>query len=84
MDSSVDYVLCDTDFRILCAIELDDSTHDAEERRNRDRAVNYIFEKAGLPLIRVPLGQSVDSETLRGYISRYVRLQFSLAAGSIV
>ncbi len=61
---SVDYVLCDTNFSIICAIELDDSTHNLEERRMRDEAVEAVFGGAGLPLIRVPLNSVMSDEDL--------------------
>ncbi|MEO8911418.1 MAG: DUF2726 domain-containing protein [Candidatus Saccharimonas sp.] len=50
---SVDYVLCTTDFRIVLAIELDDSTHGSPKRQERDRMVNYIFQCTKLPLLRM-------------------------------
>lgn len=50
---SVDYVLCTTDFKIMLAIELDDTTHRQPLRRERDRMVNYIFKEARLPLLRL-------------------------------
>lgn len=50
---SVDYVLCDTNLKILCAIELDDSSHLQPDRIKRDQFVNKVFKLAGLPLIRI-------------------------------
>lgn len=50
---SVDYVICDKyNFEPLVAIELDDSTHDLEERQKRDELVEAIFEEAKFPLLR--------------------------------
>ena len=50
---SVDYVICDkSNVRPLVAIELDDPTHDKEDRQKRDADVNRIFEEAALPLVR--------------------------------
>lgn len=69
---SVDYVLCDTNFRILCAIELDDSTHNQESRRRRDGAVNQVLAAAGLPLVRVPLGSNMSEDGLRELVDKSV------------
>lgn len=50
---SVDFVVCDQNYtRPLLAIELDDFSHDAEDRRSRDVEVERIFENANMPLLR--------------------------------
>jgi len=50
---SIDYAICDkSDFRPLLGIELDDSSHQAEDRRLRDVEVERIFTEAKLPLVR--------------------------------
>ncbi len=47
----VDFLLCSKDFKPLVGIELDDSTHQREDRKKRDSFVNELFEGAGLPLL---------------------------------
>jgi very-short-patch-repair endonuclease len=37
---------------IVLVIELDDKTHDQPERRERDRFVNAVLERAGIPVRR--------------------------------
>ena len=50
---SVDFVVCDKTYaRPLLAIELDDFSHDAEDRRSRDAEVERIFDNAHMPLLR--------------------------------
>jgi hypothetical protein len=50
----VDFLLCDlTTMRPLCGIELDDSSHQREDRQRRDEFVNRVFAAAGLPLVRI-------------------------------
>ena len=50
---SVDYVLISrTSLELICAIELDDNTHDRPERSARDKEVERIFEQAKIPLTR--------------------------------
>lgn len=47
----VDFLLCDPkSFVPLCGIELDDSSHQRAERRERDKLVDRVYENAGLPL----------------------------------
>ncbi|ENA3728003.1 DUF2726 domain-containing protein, partial [Escherichia coli] len=40
------------DFSIVCAIELDDSSHDLASRVKRDNKINLIFKFIGIPLFR--------------------------------
>lgn len=50
---SVDFVLCDKEtLRPTYAIELDDSTHEMPDRRERDIEVERVFKEAKLPLVR--------------------------------
>ena len=59
---SVDYVLCDKSYvRPLVAVELDDPTHDREDRQKRDIDVNRLFEEAGLPLVRFSNTREMDT-----------------------
>ena len=51
---SVDFVLCDkTYISPVLAIELDDSTHELQERQERDIEVERILKNAGVPLLRI-------------------------------
>lgn len=51
---SVDFVLCDKKFiSPKLAIELDDKTHEREDRKERDGIVEQIFKDAGMPLLRI-------------------------------
>lgn len=51
---SVDFVLCDKSYiSPKLAIELDDKSHDRQDRIDRDEEVERIFEMAGLPLLRL-------------------------------
>lgn len=47
----VDFVLCNQDFSTAVVIELDDSSHDREKRKERDEKVNKILESAGIKII---------------------------------
>ena len=47
----VDFLLCDRKtFLPLCGVELDDSTHQQAERRERDKLVDRVYDNAGLAL----------------------------------
>lgn len=50
-----DFLLCDPkDLSMLCAIELNDRSHDSIKRKGRDIFLENACRSAGLPLIQVP------------------------------
>ncbi|MCX6757626.1 MAG: DUF2726 domain-containing protein [Candidatus Nomurabacteria bacterium] len=52
-EKSVDFVVCDKAYiKPLLAIELDDKTHEREDRKDRDVEVESILKDAGIPLLR--------------------------------
>lgn len=62
---SVDFVLCHPDtLQPLAAIELDDSTHAAPKRQQRDHDVNAAFAQTSIPLHRIPAKPSYSRDDL--------------------
>lgn len=58
---SVDYVVCDAGtLRPRFAVELDGTSHDSARRKERDSFVERALEAAGVKLVRVRTGVSVD------------------------
>lgn len=52
-EKSVDYIICDKVYiKPLLAIELDDKTHEQNNRKIRDGEVERILSNANLPLLR--------------------------------
>jgi hypothetical protein len=49
----IDFVVCDDWLRPVIAIELDGSSHQLPERRERDAIVDQILATASLPIIHV-------------------------------
>lgn len=50
---SVDFVLMNKEtLRPVCAIEIDDYTHNSTSRYKRDQEVERIFKEANFPLVR--------------------------------
>jgi very-short-patch-repair endonuclease len=63
---SVDYVLCDREtLQPVYAIELDDYTHDQNDRKRRDAEVERIFQGARLSLVRFKNNDISDSEIVK-------------------
>jgi very-short-patch-repair endonuclease len=62
----VDFVLCDsTSFTPLLVIELDDSSHEREDRQERDAFVDAALDAAGLPILHVSVQHAYASADLR-------------------
>ena len=60
---SVDFVLLDQEsLKPLCAIELDDSSHNATDRQERDQEVERIFAVAKFPLVRLTQAMASSRE----------------------
>ncbi|HMP79517.1 MAG TPA: DUF2726 domain-containing protein [Pirellulaceae bacterium] len=67
----IDFVLCDPGtLEPKLAIELDDATHQREDRAARDQFLNQAFEAAGLPLLRVAVQESYEAKSLREAIEK--------------
>lgn len=57
----VDFLLCDrASVAPLLAVELDDSSHDAEDRKTRDAFLDDAFASAGIVLMHVRASRSYD------------------------
>lgn len=63
---SVDFVLCSkSTLEPVLAIELDDASHNREDRRARDLEVERILANANFPLIRLKTSTKVTKEMLK-------------------
>lgn len=49
---SADFVVCKKDFSVAAVIELDDATHQREDRKNADTDKNAALNGAGIKIIR--------------------------------
>jgi very-short-patch-repair endonuclease len=49
----VDFLLCDESFYPVLAIELDDSSHNRSNRKDRDDFVNYLYKTVDLKVLRI-------------------------------
>lgn len=48
----VDFLMCDRNMKPVCVIEIDDSSHDKDDRKQRDKFVDFILKDVGIPTIR--------------------------------
>lgn len=49
----IDFIICDDKLNVLCAIELDDSSHNTSKAKRVDEFKNKLFETVKLPLYRI-------------------------------
>ena len=65
----IDFVLCHPGtLEPQVCIELDDPSHNREDRIERDIFVNAAFDAAGLPLLRIPTEPSYRAREIRDLI----------------
>jgi hypothetical protein len=61
-----DFVVCSVHSgEVLCAAELNDSSHSTSRARKRDQFVAKVCEAIGLPLVTFPAARRYDPEEIR-------------------
>lgn len=71
---SVDFVLLrKSDLTVLCAIELDDWSHDLMDRRERDEVVEGLFRSVRLPLVRFRYVNHVTKQDVVNRVAEAIR-----------
>ena len=71
---SVDYVLLSKEtMKPICAIELDDSTHNYKNRAERDAEVERIFAEAKLPLARFKNPEKLSRQDIVNAIAAAIK-----------
>lgn len=64
-----DYVLCEkVTTKILCVIELQDSSHNTASRKKRDEFIRAVCAAADLPLLEFPAQAKYDASEIREVI----------------
>lgn len=77
----VDFLVCSNDnMKPLYGIELDDVSHQGENRIVRDKFVNQVFEIAGLVLIRFENKRSYSMAEIEGHINGFLERKNSKSA----
>jgi hypothetical protein len=69
---SVDYLICDQDFSIIAAIELDDKTHYSQDAIKRDTKKNTNLQAAKVRLIRWHAESMPSLEEIQFEVKRYL------------
>lgn len=68
-----DFILCNKeDLSIICAIELDDASHNSKTRQKRDQFLEEACKSSSLPLIQIPAKSSYNINEIRALFSTYL------------
>jgi len=69
----VDFLVCDSvTMRPLVGIELDDKSHQRQDRQERDAFIDQVFKAAGLPLLHVPVKRGYVAAELAAQIAPFL------------
>jgi len=68
-----DYLLCNkNDLSVLCAIELNDSSHNSKKRKGRDKFLEGACQSANVPLIQVSAKATYNIHEIQQSIAGYL------------
>ena len=69
----LDFLLCDKNrLSPICAVELNDKSHNSERRQDRDEFLKGACEAAGVPLIQIPAQSGYVIEEVKQLLSPYL------------
>ena len=72
-----DFLLCDkSKLSVLCAIELNDNSHSAKNRKNRDEFLSGVCNAANVPLIQIPAKAAYTISEIQQVIGPYIQTNF--------
>ncbi len=61
---NVDFLITDSWYNPIIAVEINDDSHNREERIERDEKVNNILEEAGIPLLTLWVKDGIDKQKI--------------------
>lgn len=68
-----DFVLCTkNDFSVLCAVELNDSSHNSKKRKDRDTFIEGACQSANVPLIQITARSTYNINEIKQSIAAYL------------
>ncbi|MFA5353652.1 MAG: DUF2726 domain-containing protein [Thermodesulfovibrionales bacterium] len=75
---SADFVVCNKDSSVVAVVELDDSTHQREDRQVADAKKNKALDSAGIPVIRWQAKALPDTGAIQAAILKDFKTQKGL------
>lgn len=73
---SVDYLICQKDFSIIAAVELDDKSHAGLKSIERDNKKNNNLDAASVPLIRWHAEAMPETEAIKQAVLKHVEIAY--------
>ena len=71
---SIDFVIVrEKDCKINLCIELDDKSHLYQNRIERDKFINKLFNDLEIPLLRIKSKKFYDEEQIKNIIKKYIK-----------
>ena len=68
-----DFVLCKkNDLSVICVVELNDKSHAAKKRKERDAFLEKACEAASLPLVQIPAKAGYSLDEVKRQLAPYV------------
>lgn len=66
----IDYLICEKEtLKPVLGIELDDKSHQREDRKKRDESVNTLYENIGLRMLRIPT--SINDDEIKRKLTKF-------------
>jgi hypothetical protein len=76
-----DFVVCRaSDLSVVCAVELNDSSHSSKRAQARDELLTKVCEAIGLPLVQVPAKRAYSVQELQAQFASVVGVAPAVAA----
>lgn len=73
---SVDFVLIGKEsYKVICVIELDDSTHSKPDRIERDVEIERMFKEARIPLARISKFESMTKPEIAKVVTNAINVK---------
>lgn len=68
-----DYLLCDkADLTVLCAIELNDSSHNSEKTKKRDAFLEGACKATNIPLVQIKAQATYNINEIKAELEKYL------------
>ncbi len=68
-----DFLLCNTsDLSVLCALELNDSSHNSKKRKDRDAFLEGACQAANVPLIKISARSTYNINEIQQSLAAYL------------
>lgn len=69
----IDFLLCNSnDLSIICAIELDDASHQSSRRQSRDAFLKSACDAAGVPFVQIPAKSGYVIDTIKQVLEPFL------------